>query len=59
VANKAAAPYAGAGGGVMILVATLAMVVPKHEFGLPLFSGVLIGLAVLLAGAAVGVRACK
>jgi hypothetical protein len=59
VANKAAAPYAGAGGGVMILGAALAMVVPKHLFGLPLFSGVLIGLAVLLTGAAVGVRACK
>ena len=59
VANKAAAPYAGAGGGVMILGAALAMVVPKHEFGLPLFSGVLIGLALLLAGAAVGVRACR
>jgi SdpI/YfhL protein family len=59
VANKVAAPYAGAGGGVMILGGAIAMVVPKQLFGVPLFAGILIGLAVALAGAAAGVRACK
>jgi hypothetical protein len=59
VANKASAPFAGAGGGVMILGGVLAMVVPKHLFGVPLFSGVVIGLAVLITGAVIGVRACK
>jgi len=59
VANKAAAPYAGAGGAVMILGGAIAMVVPKHLFGLPVFGGVVIGLALLFAGAAVGVRACR
>ena len=59
VANKAAAPLGAAGGGVVALGGVLAMVVPKHLFGVPLFSGVLVGLTLLLAGAAVGVRACK
>jgi uncharacterized membrane protein len=59
VANKAAAPFAGAGGVVMALGGVLAMVVPKHLFGVPLFSGVGIGLALCIAGAVVGVRACR
>lgn len=59
VANKTSAPYAAAGGAVMIGGGVIAMVVPKHVFGVPLFSGVGIGLALILAGAAVGVRACK
>ena len=59
VANKAAAPLGVAGGVVVALGGVLAMVVPKHLFGVWLFSGVLVGLALLLAGAAVGVRACK
>jgi hypothetical protein len=59
VANKAGAPFAGAGGVVMALGGLLAMVVPRHLFGLPLFSGVIIGLALCIAGAVVGVRACR
>jgi hypothetical protein len=58
-ANKAAAPLGVAGGSVMALGGVLAMVVPKHLFGVPLFSGVLIGIALCLTGAAVGVRASK
>ena len=59
VANKAAAPLAGAGGVVMALGGVLCMVVPKRLFGLPLFSGVVIGLALCIVGAVIGVRACK
>ena len=59
VANKAAAPFAGAGGVVMALGGALAIVVPRHLFGLPLFAGVIIGLALCIAGAVVGVRACR
>ncbi len=58
-ANRAAAPLGVAGGTVMALGGVLAMVVPKHLFGVPLFSGVLIGIALCVAGAAVGVRASK
>ena len=58
-ANKAAGPLGVAGGSVMVLGGVLAMIVPKHLFGVPLFSGVLIGIALCLAGAAVGVRASK
>jgi uncharacterized membrane protein len=43
VANKAAAPLGVAGGLVMALGGVLALVVPKHAFGIPLFSGVVIG----------------
>ena len=43
----------------MILGGVLAMVVPKHLFGLPLFSGVVIGLALCIAGAVIGARACR
>jgi uncharacterized membrane protein len=59
VANKAAAPLGVAGGLVMVLGGVLALVVPRHAFGVPLFSGVLIGLALCIAGAVVGVRACR
>jgi hypothetical protein len=59
VANKAAAPFAAAGGVAMALGGVVAMVVPKHLFGLPLFGGVILGLALLLVGAAVGVRAVR
>jgi hypothetical protein len=59
VANKAAAPLGVAGGVVVALGGVLAMVVPEHLFGVPLFAGVLIGIALCLAGAAIGVRACK
>jgi hypothetical protein len=59
VANKAAAPWAGAGGLVMALGGVAAMVVPKYLFGVPLFSGVLVGLALCIAGAIIGIRACK
>jgi uncharacterized membrane protein len=58
-ANKAAAPLGVAGGIVIALGGVLAMAVPKRFFGVPLFAGVLIGLALILAGAAVGVRASK
>ena len=59
VANKAAAPLAGAGGGVFIVGGVLAMVVPKHLFGVPLFGGVVLGLALMIVGAVIGVRAGK
>jgi len=59
VANNATAPLGVAGGGVAALGGVLAMVVPRHLFGVPLFAGVLIGIALCLVGAAIGVRACK
>lgn len=59
VANKAAAPLGVAGGIVVVLGGVLAMVVPKHLFGVPLFSGVLIGIALCIVGAVIGVRACN
>jgi len=59
VANKAAAPYAAAGGGVMIVGGALTLVVPRHDFGAPLFGGIIIGLVMILVGAVIGVRACK
>jgi uncharacterized membrane protein len=58
-ANKAAAPLEIAGGVVMVLGGVLAMVVPKHLVGVPLFSGILLGIALCVIGAAVGVRASK
>jgi uncharacterized membrane protein len=59
VANKAAAPLGVAGGIVMALGGVLALVVPKHLFGVPLFSGVLVGIALCVVDAVIGVRACK
>jgi uncharacterized membrane protein len=59
VANKAAAPLTGAGGLVMILGGALTMVVPRHLLGVPLFAGVLAGVALCIAGGVIGVRACK
>jgi hypothetical protein len=59
VANKAAAPLGLDGGAVVVLGGALAMVVPKHPFGVPVFAGVLIGIALSVTGAAVGVRVCK
>jgi len=43
----------------MALGGVLALVVPRHAFGIPLFSGVLIGVALCIAGAVIGVRACQ
>ncbi|MGH3301263.1 MAG: SdpI family protein [Streptosporangiaceae bacterium] len=57
--NKAAAPLAVAGGTVMALGGVLAMAVPRHLFGLPLFAGVVTGIALCVAGAAVGAGARK
>jgi hypothetical protein len=58
-ANKAAAPLGVAGGIVVALGGVLGLVVPERFFGVPLFAGVLIGLALILAGAIVGIRASK
>jgi uncharacterized membrane protein len=58
-ANKAAAPFAGAGGTVMAVCAVLAAVFPRHFAGVFIFGGVGALLVLFLLGTAIGVRASR
>jgi hypothetical protein len=58
-ANKAAAPLAGAGGGVLAICGVLGVVFPRHFAGVFIFGGVGALLVLCLLGAAVGVRAAR
>jgi len=59
VANKAAAPLAGAGGVVLAAGGLAAAFVPRSAVGIALFGGVLLFLALCIAGAVRGIRACR
>src|ERR1700684_1746373 len=54
-ANKAAAPFAGAGGTVLAVCGVLAAVLPRHLFGPFVFGGVGVFLVLCLLGAVTGV----
>jgi uncharacterized membrane protein len=58
-ANKAAAPFAGAGGVILAVCGVLAAVLPRHLVGVFIFGGVRVFLILCLLGAATGVRASR
>ena len=58
-ANKAAAPWAGAGGAILAVCGVLAAALPKHLFGVFVFGGMGVFLVLCLLGAATGVRASR
>lgn len=58
-ANKAAAPFAAAGGVVLAVCGVLAAALPRHLFGAFVFGGVGVLLVLCLLGAATGARAAR
>jgi hypothetical protein len=59
IANKAAAPLAGAGGAVLTAGGLAAALAPRSAVGLALFGGAVIFVALCIAGAVRGTRACR
>jgi protein-S-isoprenylcysteine O-methyltransferase Ste14 len=59
VANKAAAPWAAAGGAILAIGGVLAAVLPKDLLGIFIFGGVGVFLVLCLIGAATGVKASR
>src|ERR1700683_851866 len=58
-ANKAAAPWAGAGGAILAVCGVLAAVLPRPLGGVFIFGGVGVFLVFCVLGAASGVRASR
>ena len=58
-ADKAATPWAGAGGVVLAVCGVLAAVLPRHLTGVFVFGGVGVFLVLCLIGASAGVRATR
>jgi uncharacterized membrane protein len=59
IANKTAAPLTGAGGVILFAGGLATALVPKSAAGIPLFGGTVIFLALAIAGAIKGIRACR
>ena len=59
VANEEATPLTGAGGVVLAPGGLGAAFVPESAAGIALFGGVLFFLALCIAGAVKGIRACR
>jgi len=59
IANKTAAPLAGAGGAVLIAGGLATALVPKSAAGIPLLGGTVLFLVLIVVGAIKGVRACR
>ena len=58
-ANRAAAPWAAAGGALLAVCGLAAAIVPKYLAGAFIFGGVAAFLVLCLLGAATGVRASR
>jgi hypothetical protein len=58
-ANRAAAPFAGAGGAIMAICGVLAAIMPERLLGIFIFGGVGVFLVCCFVGAATGVRASR
>lgn len=59
IANKAAAPWAGAGGVTLAICGVLAAALPQRLLGIFIFGGVGVFLVCCCLGAATGVRASR
>ena len=59
VANKAAAPLTGLGGAILAATGLVTAFVPASVAGVSLLIGVVIFGALCVAGAAMGIRACR
>lgn len=59
VANKAAAPLTGVGGAILAATGLVTAFLPKPVAGIWLLSGTMVFGALCVAGAVMGIRACR